>query len=69
MFKKSSPEFYAGYQSARVIVDRHGRKNGFAARADAGDAGKIIRHQAAVPPAAGMECRSGGFIAPTGPAS
>lgn len=26
MFKKSSPEFYAGYVSARVIVDRGGRK-------------------------------------------
>jgi len=26
MFKKSNPEFYAGYVSARVIVDRGGRK-------------------------------------------
>lgn len=25
MFKKSNPEFYAGYQSARVILDRHGK--------------------------------------------
>ena len=28
MFKKSNPEFYAGYQSARVILDRSGRKTG-----------------------------------------
>ena len=28
MFKKSNPEFYAGYQSARVIVDHGSRKNG-----------------------------------------
>ncbi len=27
MFKKSNPEFYAGYVSARVIVDRGGRKS------------------------------------------
>jgi hypothetical protein len=25
MFKKANPEFYAGYQSARVILDRHGK--------------------------------------------
>ena len=24
MFKRSNPEFFAGYLSARVIVDRHG---------------------------------------------
>ena len=28
LFKKSNPEFYAGYASARVILDRGGRKNG-----------------------------------------
>lgn len=27
MFKKSNPEFYAGYVSARVILDRGGRKS------------------------------------------
>ena len=27
MFKKSNPEFYAGYVSARVIVDRGSRKS------------------------------------------
>jgi len=25
MFKKSNPEFYAGYLSARVVIDRHGK--------------------------------------------
>ena len=25
MFKKSNPEFYAGYVSARVVIDRHGK--------------------------------------------
>ena len=28
MFKKGNPEFYAGYQSARVILDRSHRKTG-----------------------------------------
>ena len=28
LFKKSNPEFYAGYASARVILDRGARKNG-----------------------------------------
>ena len=27
MFKKSNPEVYAGYVSARVILDRHGKGN------------------------------------------
>ncbi len=27
MFKKSNPEFYAGYLSARVVIDRHGKGN------------------------------------------
>lgn len=27
MFKKSNPEFYAGYVSARVVIDRHGKGN------------------------------------------
>ena len=27
MFKKTKPEFYAGYVSARVIIDRHGKGN------------------------------------------
>ena len=27
MFKKSNPEFYAGYLSARVTIDRHGKGN------------------------------------------
>ena len=26
LFKKSNPDFYAGYQAARVTVDRHGHK-------------------------------------------
>ena len=25
LFKKSQPDFYAGYLSARVVVDRHGK--------------------------------------------
>ena len=28
IFKKSNPEFYAGYVSARVIMDRHGHNDG-----------------------------------------
>ena len=35
MFKKSNPEFYAGYASARVIMDRGSRKGSSPAPAPA----------------------------------
>ena len=28
LFKKKNPDFYAGYVSARVVVDRGGHKTG-----------------------------------------